>query len=53
MEYTYSLYYDNRCIAENYTEEEFKQLLEDIELESESTNIVGQGSIKFIGILKK
>ena len=28
-------------------------VLEDIKLEFESTNIVGQGSIKFIGILKK
>lgn len=33
MEETYSLYYDDRCIAEGYTEEEFQKLLEDLQLD--------------------
>ena len=33
MEETYSLYYDDRCIAEGYTEEEFTKLLEELQLD--------------------
>ena len=33
MEETYSLYYDDRCIAEGYTEEEFNQLIEELQLD--------------------
>lgn len=33
MEETYSLYYDDLCIAEGYTEKEFQKLLEDLELD--------------------
>ena len=33
MEETYSLYYDDLCIAEGYTEEEFEKLLEELQLD--------------------
>jgi len=33
MEDTYSLFYLDRCIAEGYTEEELKQLLEELEID--------------------
>ena len=33
MEETYSLYYDDRCIAEGYTEEEFMKFVEELQLD--------------------
>lgn len=33
MEEKYSLYYDERCVAEAYSEEELIQLLADLELD--------------------
>lgn len=33
MEETYSLYYDDRCIAENYSEKEFIELLAELQLD--------------------
>ena len=33
MEETYALYYDDHCIAEGYTEEEFNKLLEELQLD--------------------
>ena len=32
MEETYSLFYDDHCIAEDYTEEEFLKLVEELQL---------------------
>lgn len=33
MEDLYSLYYDDRCVARDYTEEEFRKLVDDLQLE--------------------
>lgn len=33
MEDTYSLYYDDLCVADGYTEQEFLQLLSELQLD--------------------